>query len=311
MRAQCGAFAKTKGQQCRNRALPGSGYCILHLEKAPLILGALIGALLSLAVSEAWNKIVPSDEQRELRELKTEIQPILDLARKNTPNASDKDALVALVGEISAERGELRELKNEIRPVLDIARKTLPNASDKDALVALVREVNDLRRLQKAVTSFETEVVVAVSGNWAASGAPQANVMVMGNAAEEYLDIKLTDGTTKRVPLHVQGGVTISKVDANTSAVRYRTQVRPGNWPINEDSRVLQACEGVGVVAWGIQKSYVTDGMIRVQRIEVRVFINGQKRLAISAVGGAPFSLPSEGSAKLDFRKHQEFETSS
>jgi hypothetical protein len=270
MRAQCGAFAKTKGQRCKNRALPGSGYCILHLEKAPLVIGALIGAVLSLAVSITWNKIVPSDEQRELR-----------------------------------------ELKNEIRPVLDIARKTVPNASDKDALVALVREVNDLRRVQKAVTSFETEVVVAVSGNWAASGAPHANVMVMGDAADEYLDIKLTDGSTKRVPLHVQGGVTISKLDANTSVVRYRTQARPGNWPINEDSRVLRACEGVGIVAWGINKSYVTDGMIRVQRIEVRVFINGQKKLEIAAAGGGPFPLPSEGSAKLDFRKHQEFETGS
>lgn len=311
MRAQCGAFAKTKGQQCRNRALPGSGYCIFHLEKAPLILGALIGALLSLAVSVTWNKIVPSDEQRELRELKNEIRPVLEIARKTIPNASDKDALDALVGEISAERGELRELKTDIQPVLDLARKNTPKANDKDALVALVREVNDLRRLQKAVTSFETEVVVAVSGNWAASGAPHANVMVMGDAAEEYLDIKLTDGTTKRVPLHVQGGVTISKLDANTSTVRYRTLVRPGNWPINEDSRVLQACEGVGVVAWGINKSYVTDGMIRVQRIEVRVFINGQKKLVIAGAGGAPFSLPSEGSAKVDFRKHQEFETSS
>jgi hypothetical protein len=311
MRAQCGAFAKTKGQRCKNRALPGSGYCILHLEKAPLVIGALIGAVLSLAVSITWNKIVPSDEQRELRELKNEIRPVLDIARKTVPNASDKDALDALVREISAERGELRELKTEIQPVLDLARKNSPNASDKDALVALVREVNDLRRVQKAVTSFETEVVVAVSGNWAASGAPHANVMVMGDAAEEYLDIKLTDGSTKRVPLHVQGGVTISKLDANTSVVRYRTQVRPGNWPINEDSRVLRACEGVGIVAWGINKSYVTDGMIRVQRIEVRVFINGQKKLEIAAAGGGPFPLPSEGSAKLDFRKHQEFETGS
>jgi hypothetical protein len=271
MRAQCGAFAKTKGQRCNNRALPGSTYCILHFEKAPLIIGALIGAVLSLAVSITWNKIVPSDEQRELR-----------------------------------------ELKNEIRPILDIARKTAPNASDKDALVALAREVKDLRRVQRAVTSFETEVEVAVSGNWAANEAPHAYIMVMGDAADEYLDIKLTDGSTKRVPLHVQGGVTISELDANTVVVRYRTQVRPGNWPINEDSRVLRACEGVGVVAWGIKKSYVTDGMIRVQQIEVKVFINGQKKLTIAGTGGGPFSLPGgEGSAKLDFRKHQEFETGS
>jgi hypothetical protein len=270
MRAQCGAFAKTKGQQCKNRALPGSRYCILHLEKAPLILGALIGALLSLAVSVAWNKIVTSDEMRELG-----------------------------------------ELKKEIRPVLDIARKTAPNVSDKDALVALVSEVNDLRRVQKGVTSFETEVAIAVSGNWAVSGAPHANVMVMGDAAEEYLDIKLTDGSTKRAPLHVQGGVTISKLDDNTSVVKYRTQVRPGNWPTNEDSRVLRACEGVGVVAWGINKSYVTDGMIKVQLIEVKVFMNGQEKLTITDAGGGPFPLPSEGSAKLDFRKHQDFETDS
>jgi hypothetical protein len=272
----------------------------------------LIGAVLSLAVSITWNKIVPSDEQRELRGLKNEIRPILDIARKTAPNASDKDALGALVHEISAERLQLRELRTEIQPVLDLARKSAPNASDKDALVALAREVKDLRRVQRAVTSFETEVEVAVSGNWAANEVPHAYIMVMGDAADEYLDIKLTDGSTKRVPLHVQGGVTISELDANTSVVRYRTQVRPGNWPINEDSRVLRACEGVGVVAWGIKKSYVTDGMIRVQQIEVKVFINGQKKLTIAGTGGGPFSLPGgEGSAKLDFRKHQEFETGS
>ena len=136
-------------------------------------------------------------------------------------------------------------MKNEIRPVLDIARKTAPNASDKDALGALVREVNDLWRGQKAVRSFETEVEVAVSGNWAANGAPHANVMVMGDAADEYLDIKLTDGSTKRGPLHVQGGVTISKLDANTSVVRYRTQVRPGNWPIKTRGTLVQMQLGI------------------------------------------------------------------
>jgi len=266
---QCGAFAKTKGERCKNRALPGSSYCILHLEKTPLILGAFIGALLSLAVTVGWNKIVTSDELRELG-----------------------------------------ELKKEIRPVLDIARKNAPNASDKDALAALVSEVNDLRRVQRGVKSFETEVAVTVSGNWAASGAPDAGVMVMGDAAEEYLDIKLTNGSIKRVPLYVQGGIKISKLDANTSVVRYRTQVRPDNWPIDEDSRVLQACEGGGVVAWGINRSYVTDGIIRVQLIDVKVFINGQKILTTAAPGG-PLPLPSEGFLKIDFHKHQAFETGS
>jgi hypothetical protein len=270
MRAQCRAFAKTKGQQCRNRALPGSAYCILHVEKAPLVISALIGAVLGLAVSVAWNKIVPSEEKRELV-----------------------------------------DLKKEIRPVLDIARKAVPNVSDKEALVALAHEVNDLRRVQKAVRSFETEVEVAVSGNWAANGAPHANVIVTGDAGDEYLDIKLADGSIKRALLHVQGGVTISKLDTNTSVVRYRTQVRSGDWPIGEDSRLLRVCEGAGAVIWGINKSYVTDGMIRIQRIAVTVFINGQKSLAIVAPGGGPFLLPGEGSPKIDFRTHQEFETGS
>jgi hypothetical protein len=269
MRAQCGAFAKSKGHRCKNRALPGSVYCMLHLEKAPLVLGALIGVLLSLAISVTRNKIVPSNEKRELA-----------------------------------------DLRKEIRLVLDIARRVVPNASDRDALVALAHEVNDLRRVQKAVTSFETEVAVFVSGNWASSGPPHANVIVTGDTAEDYLDIRLTDGNVKRVPLHVQGGVTISKLDANTSVVRYRTRVRPGIWPMNEDCTVLRSCEGVGVVAWGINKSYLADGMIRVNQIEVTAFINGQKKLTIATTDGRPLPLPSEGegSPKLEFRKHQEFE---
>jgi hypothetical protein len=269
----------------------------------------LIGALLSLVVSVTWNKFVPSDERRELQAFKSEIQPVLDLAKRVAPNASEKDALAALVREVSAEREELQTLKTEIQPVLDLAKRNAPNASEKDALAALVREVSELREAQKSVRSFETEVAVTVSGNWAGAGAPRAHVMVVGESADDYLEIKLRDGSVKRVLLYVQGSAAISKMDANTSVVRYRTQANPGNWPINEDSRTFHACEGGNVVAWGIHKAHTSDGMLRVRSIEVQVFINGQKKLAIATGGGGPFPLPieGEGSPKFDFRHHQEF----
>ena len=66
MPEKCNAVAASTSQQCKRNSLPGSHYCVLHQEKAPLVLGAVLGALLSLVVFEVWRMLIPSTEARHL-----------------------------------------------------------------------------------------------------------------------------------------------------------------------------------------------------------------------------------------------------
>ena len=99
-RARCGAHARRSGAPCGNRALPGSRYCLVHLERMPLFVGAALGAILSLICAEIWHTVVPSSELRELQQLNTAIQPILKIARERSPEATDPDALRDLAQEV-------------------------------------------------------------------------------------------------------------------------------------------------------------------------------------------------------------------
>jgi len=56
--------------------LPGSKYCIFHLEKSPLVLAAVLGAVASLGLFEVWRTIVPSTESRQLEGARKEIADV-------------------------------------------------------------------------------------------------------------------------------------------------------------------------------------------------------------------------------------------
>jgi hypothetical protein len=270
MRQQCSAFAKTKNRQCKNLALPGSCYCILHLEKVPLIAGAVVGALLSLFVSVIYSLVMPSAERRELQSLKSMIQPVLELAHKGASEASDSDALTALVD-----------------------------------------EVKELRNAQAAVRTFETEVAITVYANWAEGVPPQApGVIVIENTPANYLNIRLKDGSVKKALLHILGLPLISRLDDKASVIRYRTQARPGNWPIGEDSRLLHGCESGRCALYGINQSRVTDGQIGIRSVELYIFLNGQKRFEIYPKGDGMIRLAEAdgGSPLIDFHGYNEFQ---
>ncbi len=69
-RKQCLAFVETTQAQCKKFAIPGSKYCWSHHAKKPFFLSLLIGALISLGLSESWHAMFPSTEYRELMDLK-------------------------------------------------------------------------------------------------------------------------------------------------------------------------------------------------------------------------------------------------
>jgi hypothetical protein len=72
MRANCSAIANSTGAACRKKVLPGSRYCLFHVERVPLLLGGLVGAVLSLIVAQGFRAFVPSAETRQLTAARSE-----------------------------------------------------------------------------------------------------------------------------------------------------------------------------------------------------------------------------------------------
>ena len=57
MHSICTAVAKSTGTTCQKRTLPGSRYCLFHVDRGPLFLAGMVGAVLSLMVSEGYRAI--------------------------------------------------------------------------------------------------------------------------------------------------------------------------------------------------------------------------------------------------------------
>ena len=72
-RSQCQAHVVSTNARCTKPAVRGSKYCWWHQSKGLLFVSLLAGAILSLALSEAWHAIVPSVEHQELRSLRQDF----------------------------------------------------------------------------------------------------------------------------------------------------------------------------------------------------------------------------------------------
>lgn len=89
----CQGHAKSTGLQCKVKSLPGSKYCIFHIEHAPLLLSGIVGALLGLGATEIYHSYVPTQEVREMQQIRTILTPI---AAQQYPNVSMTDSLKRL-----------------------------------------------------------------------------------------------------------------------------------------------------------------------------------------------------------------------
>ena len=97
MKKACASTAKSTKEPCKWNALPGSRYCIFHVEKTPLLYGVIVSAILGYLLS--W--ILPSRELAEFRRFRDEVKPVLmPLAKSLHPELDDKAALIALLDEL-------------------------------------------------------------------------------------------------------------------------------------------------------------------------------------------------------------------
>ena len=92
MKKSCAATAKSTREPCKRNALPGSRYCIFHVEKTPLLCGVIVSVILGYLLS--W--ILPSPELTELREIRDDV---LTYAKSLNPELDDKAAITSLLAE--------------------------------------------------------------------------------------------------------------------------------------------------------------------------------------------------------------------
>jgi len=111
MKRRCTATAKSTREPCKRNALPGSRYCIFHVEKTPLLCGALVSAILGYLVS--W--VIPSPELIELRKLRDDVEPVTSLVETTFPSIERSEAIEQLKTEYERLRTDFEDQKNTLR----------------------------------------------------------------------------------------------------------------------------------------------------------------------------------------------------
>ena len=76
-RKQCQAHVTATNSQCSKQVLRGSRYCWWHQSKGLLFISLFAGAILSLAISEIWRSVVPSQEKKGIEALRKDYSKSL------------------------------------------------------------------------------------------------------------------------------------------------------------------------------------------------------------------------------------------
>lgn len=143
MKKYCQSIAKSTGQPCKKKAIPGSRYCLIHIEHLPLIYAALLGALISLIFNESYKSVIPSKELIVVDSLNNQIS-----IYQNLINSNEK------ASKIQSERyiAQLDSLNRRIKPFVEIAKSNYPNYSTKKALELLQSDILRIREATAPLT---------------------------------------------------------------------------------------------------------------------------------------------------------------
>jgi len=257
---QCGAFAQTTRAQCRRRALPGASYCLVHVGKTSLLISAFVGALFGLALSEGWRAFVPSSELQALRNLKADIQPILELARENNPGATDKQAV--------------RKLTQDVERLRDQASR--------------------VRSFELAI-----EIVVFGQWA-AGAPPTSPGILKSAGTPDAILHVETPGGHVKHVSLYTGSLATITASGIDQATIKYKAATPPGTWPIGEPSSDLSMLVGGELILFGVRSDSFTDRQYGIRSFKLQAFINGVERLSFTLFGkGELIGIPPDNSGVL------------
>lgn len=135
MRKVCTALSGSTGTGCRKKALPGSRYCLFHVDRGPLWLAGWVGAILSLVLTEGFRAVVPSTESRQLAAARRETADLKKAFTEREEHLNYKmDSLL---------KGN-ETLQERLDPFLKLARARYPQLDERHALGKLEKDVEAL-----------------------------------------------------------------------------------------------------------------------------------------------------------------------
>ncbi len=271
MKKQCSAYATSTNKQCRNRSLPGSSYCMHHIEKLPLLLSAILGAIFSaiigLIVVESYRSFIPSNELLELRK-----------ASK-----------------------ELKELQNIVKPVINIAKARYPNMDTEKALNLLMERVEELEKQSNVIRSIEGTIECLITANWTKSGHPGDLVPMSWNKAQFYSRIFENDPNDISTLLFSLNSVRLEKLSDKDLRVKLAINASSSSGHVGQDLDILKKYSHLSVYLPFIHREDTIDGKIALKKMVATLIVNGEKKIIIEH--GDNFIIPfPEGSKLPGFR---------
>lgn len=176
MARTCSAVARSTGAACQKKAVLGSRYCVFHVEPTPLILAGVVGAVLSVGVSEVFRIIVPSSESRQLTvarrqtgELRTGMNRLESEASTLRQEVTRYQSQLEEQARGSVERerhhaAELAKLNAKLEPFIRVAVARYPGLEVEDALGKLRNGIEEVRAIASPpVLSYVSHLVQASS----------------------------------------------------------------------------------------------------------------------------------------------------
>lgn len=169
MKNKCNAIAASTSEKCKRRRMLGSNYCVFHIEKTPVLLGAIVGVFLGLGVTEVYKAVFPSAESRQLATARSEIADVRaqhETAKRERAKLEDQVSLFRVQLEQADEKArkeraghatQLERIEGRLSPFVKLAEQRYPNVMFDDALKHLR---NELLLVDRRTAQLETEMTI-------------------------------------------------------------------------------------------------------------------------------------------------------
>jgi len=216
---------------------------------------------------------------------------------------------------IADQEKEILRLETQLAPfrALALERYSLPEGEALAKLagnLALLEE--RLNQYFSKVRQFEVVVEVRVAANWAEEQPPNSTALLRDDRSPVLtVDTKLEDGSIRQILLFATENPHIGPDPAapDGAIIAYRAAARAGDWIIGSERADLVSTEHVALVTWGLERSVVSDGRVRVREISLVFFVNGERAHVIEKRSDQELVLPEspQGFSTLQWTESEPF----
>ncbi len=147
----CQAVTKSTKIQCKKNALLGSKYCFYHIDKRPILISLIIGAVISLLSYGIWYKLGPSKEL-------TAINAQSNINKKNAKEAEKRAQ--ELSGQLLELSARFSQVQTQLDPFINLANERYPNIGLADALSKLNNDIKNVREIaSRDIFKYPNELI--------------------------------------------------------------------------------------------------------------------------------------------------------